>query len=269
MRGKRDARRVESRGNDLEQILLAIKGVLAVKDRPKFDPALWRMSTSMTLQLQWGRQPAEPRPQLKPMNGQSARIALTREIINRCGIVRVVETGTYQGSTTEFFARFGLPVITAEINPKFAAFSRERLKLWKNIELYESDSVQVIKKLVQESDSRSEPTLFYLDAHWAEHLPLREEAELAIANFSKAVLMIDDFNIPDDPGYGFDDYGPSRRLDINYLRAANLPNLVLYFPSTPSYLEDGYRRGCVVATAAPEIAAILDRLALLRRWIRL
>jgi hypothetical protein len=87
-----------------------------------------------------------------------------------------VETGTYQGSTTAFFATFGLPVITAEINPKFAAFSRERLNAWKNVELYESDSVQVLKKLVQENDGRSVPTLFYLDAHWAEHLPLREEA---------------------------------------------------------------------------------------------
>ena len=54
---------------------------------------------------------------------------------------------------------------------------------------------------------------------------MRDEAELAVSNFSKAVLMIDDFNVPDDPGYGFDDYGPGKRLDINYLRAANLPNL--------------------------------------------
>jgi hypothetical protein len=256
-----------SRGHYLEQVLLTIKGGLAVVNRATFDPSRWPVSMSLRLQL--GSRPAEPRPQLEPMNGQSARLRFTREIIERCGIVRVVETGTYQGSTTAFFATFGLPVITAEINPKFAAFSRERLNAWKNVELYESDSVQVLKKLVQENDGRSVPTLFYLDAHWAEHLPLREEAELAVANFSKAVLMIDDFKIPDDPGYGFDDYGPGRRLDIDYLRAANLPNLVLYFPSTPLHLEDGYRRGCVVATADPEIAAILDRLVLLRRWIQL
>jgi hypothetical protein len=97
---------------------------------------------------------------------------------------------------------------------------------------------------------------------------LREEAELAVANFSKAVLMIDDFNVPDDPGYGFDDYGPGKKLDINYLRAANLPNLFLYFPSTPSHRETGYRRGCAVATANPEIAAVLDGIVSIRRWIR-
>jgi len=218
----------------------------------------------MTPQVRWVPQPAEAPG---PMNGQSARIALTREIIQRCKIVRVVETGTYLGTTTEFFASFGLHVITAEINPELAARSRERLRALKNVELYESDSVQVLTKLT-ESDNRSEPTLFYLDAHWWQHLPLRQEAELAIANFSKAVLMIDDFNVPDDPGYGFDDYGPGKRLDVNYLRAANLPNLVLYFPSTSSSREDGGRRGCVVATATPEIATILDGIVLLRRWIQ-
>jgi hypothetical protein len=221
----------------------------------------------MTTQVRWGPQPAEAPEPLGPMNGQSARIALTKGIIERCKIVRVVETGTYLGTTTEFFASFGLHVITVEINPILATRSRERLKIWKNIELYESDSIQVLKKLIQESDNRSEPTLFYLDAHWEHHLPLREEAELTTANFSKAVLMIDDFNVPDDPGYGFDDYGPGKRLDVSYLRAANLPNLALYFPSTSSSREDGHRRGCVVATANPELAAILDGVVLLRRWI--
>jgi hypothetical protein len=78
--------------------------------------------------------------------------------------------------------------------------------------------------------------------------------------------MIDDFKVSDDPGYSFDDYGPGKRLDLDYLRASNLPELTVYFPSTPSHREDGARRGCVVATANPEMAAILDRIALLRRW---
>jgi hypothetical protein len=221
------------------------------------------------LSLKVGPQAAQAPESLGAMNGQSARIALTKEIIERCKIVRVVETGTYLGVTTEYFASLGLHVVTAEINPQYAASSRERLKALKNVELYESDSIQVLRKLIRESDNRSQPTLFYLDAHWQQHLPLREEAELAVANFSKAVLMIDDFNVPDDPGYGFDDYGPGKRLDLSYLRAANLPNLVLYFPSTPSYRETGYRRGCVVATANPEIAAILDGIALIHRWTQL
>ena len=77
------------------------------------------------------------------------------------------------------------------------------------------------------------PTLFYLDAHWEDRLPLREEAELAVGSFSKAVLMIDDFEVPGDPSYAFDDYGPGKRLCLDYLLSANLPPVSIYFPSTP------------------------------------
>ena len=64
------------------------------------------------------------------------------------------------------------------------------------------------------------PTLFYLDAHWNDHLPLREEVELALKHFAKAVLIIDDFAVPDDPGYAFDDYGPGKALTLDYLARA-------------------------------------------------
>jgi hypothetical protein len=233
--------------------------------------ALWSMSASFTIQPQ---KPITQRPSTpqqgpwwaRPMNSQSARCALAKQIIKDCEIARIVETGTFFGTTTEFFATFGLPVVTVELNPAHAAQSRERLKALKNVRLLEMDSISALRELLHDRSDRSVPTLFYLDAHWEKHLPLRDEAELAVSNFPKAVLLIDDFKVPGDPGYSFDDYGPGKRLDLDYLRASNLPKLTVYFPSTPSHREDGARRGCVVATADPEIAAILDRIALLRRW---
>jgi hypothetical protein len=200
------------------------------------------------------------------MNCQSARLALARQIISSCAIERVIETGTFIGTTTEFFARFGIPVITAESNAEYAKHARARLSNWKNVDLRVGDSVAVLQDIVREAIDRTIPTLFYLDAHWNDHLPLREEAELAIGHFAGSVLMIDDFAVPDDPGYGFDDYGPGRRLNLELLLNSKLPALSLYFPSTPSFQEDGARRGCVVATANPALAAILDNIVLLRRW---
>jgi hypothetical protein len=233
--------------------------------------ALWSMSASFTIQPQKPITQRTSAPQQKPwwarpMNSQSARCALAKQIIKDCEIARIVETGTFFGTTTEFFATFGLPVVTVELNPAHAAQSRERLKALKNVRLLEMDSISALRELLHDRSDRSVPTLFYLDAHWEKHLPLRDEAELAVSNFPKAVLMIDDFKVSDDPGYSFDDYGPGKRLDLDYLRASNLPELTVYFPSTPSHREDGARRGCVVATANPEMAAILDRIALLRRW---
>src|SRR5262245_48879383 len=165
----------------------------------------------------------------RPMNSQSGRLALAQQIISRCRIGRIVETGTYLGTTTEFFARFDIPVFTVEANPEFADHARARLTKYKNVDLRVDDSVRALQALSREIIDREIPSLFYLDAHWGNHLPLREEAELAISNFPKAVLMIDDFAVPDDPGYGFDDYGSGKRLDIAYLLTAELPPLSIYF----------------------------------------
>ena len=231
---------------------------------PKFDTTLWNMGGSVGARFVV---PPQPAPWwAMPMNSQAARVELARQIIARCAIARIVETGTFLGTTTEFFAQFGLPVVTVEVNPEFAKHCSERLRDRKNVDLRVADSPEVLRDLAREKIDRGVPTLFYLDAHWQENLPLREEAELAITNFAKAVLLIDDFAVPDDPGYFFDDYGPGKRLDLDYLMKGKLPTLSIYFPSTPSNRETGARRGCVVVTADAALAAIFDDMPLLRRW---
>ncbi len=200
------------------------------------------------------------------MNGQTARLELTREIIMRCRIARIVETGTYRAATTRWFAQFGLPVVTSEIVPRLAELGKLRLRSFPNVEVRDKDSVAVLRSLVTEPIDLDAPTFFYLDAHWFDHLPLREEVELVMAHFTKAVLMVDDFAVPDDPGYGFDDYGPDKALTLDYLLRANTPPLVIYFPTAKSINETGAKRGSTVVTANAEMTAILDGLPLLRRW---
>ena len=53
----------------------------------------------------------------------------------------------------------------------------------------------MLRALIGGPIDRTVPTLFYLDAHWLEHLPLREEVELITANFPRAVIVIDDFEV--------------------------------------------------------------------------
>jgi len=76
------------------------------------------------------------------------------------------------------------------------------------------DSREFIQRLDVPRQAR---TFFYLDAHWEESLPPREELDLIIREFKQFVVMIDDFEIPNDPGYGFDDYGPGKRLSLRDL----------------------------------------------------
>ena len=61
-------------------------------------------------------------------------------------------------------------------------------------------------------------TLFYLDAHWGKRLPLADEMRVVAGAFPRCVIAIDDFMVPDDPGYAFDDYGPGKRLDLDYVK---------------------------------------------------
>ena len=88
------------------------------------------------------------------------------------------------------------------------------------------NSVRVLQELTHKSIDRSIPTLFYLDAHGQNSLPLHDEVELAVAHFAKAILLIDDFAVPDDPGYGFNNYGPDKRLTLEYL----LQGIYRYLP---------------------------------------
>jgi hypothetical protein len=84
----------------------------------------------------------------------------------------------------------------------------------------------------------------YLDAHWEEDLPLREELEIIREAWDRAIVMIDDFAVPGDPGYGYDDYGSGKALEQDYLPP--MPGWSLCYPAVPSAEETGERRGCSV-----------------------
>jgi hypothetical protein len=48
---------------------------------------------------------------------------------------------------------------------------------------------------------------FYLDAHRYEDLPLRDEIRIVTRHWSEVAIMVDDFEVPNDSDYRFDDYG--------------------------------------------------------------
>jgi cephalosporin hydroxylase len=203
-----------------------------------------------------------------PMNGQGGRLELVQQIITQCGVQRIVETGTFLANTTVWFAGFGLPVMTVEIDARYFGFSKARLRAHGNVTAHEGNSIDFLRSIITGAIDRTAPTLFYLDAHWLNHLPLREEVELITANFPRSVVVVDDFEVPDDPGYGFDDYGTGKRLCLDYLLQAATPSLAIYFPCVGSEQETGARRGSVTLTASHELEKVLDQMPALRRWAR-
>ena len=70
--------------------------------------------------------------------------------------------------------------------------------------------------------------------------------------------MIDDFKVPGDNGYKYDDFGGGKVLCLEYLEPLiKKLNLGVFFPAIRAEQETGEKRGCVVMAQAPDILKIL------------
>lgn len=214
------------------------------------------------------------RPELRerwggPFNGQAFRQQLFSELHARVSFAAIVETGTYRGSTTAYFRQTTrVPVHSFESRARHHGFARARLWRARGVRLHRGDSRAGIAALAAYRALPPGPVFFYLDAHWRGDLPLREELDLAFAHWPQAVAMIDDFAVPDDPGYGFDDYGPDHALTLAYLGSRAAPPAAAWFPACGSSAETGAQRGCVVLARDAEIIQRIDLMVSLRRWSR-
>ena len=210
-----------------------------------------------------GMQPDQQTWDSEPLNGQHNRAAVIAALINVGGITCAIETGTYCGVTTEHLATLVESVVSIEVDPSYYSVAKERLGGSSTISLRLADSRSVLEELSAQSHVTEQPTLFYLDAHWGADLPLAAELTIICAAWSRAIVVIDDFEVPGDPGYGFDDYGPGARLDRSILPP--LPGWWGAYPSLASGAESGARRGWVVL-ATPALRHVLDVAGLAAPW---
>jgi hypothetical protein len=199
-----------------------------------------------------------------PFNGQCFRQLVYLDLAQTCDFKAIVETGAYRGSTTVFLAQNsgGAPVYSCECSSRYFQFTKRRLRTIPNVFFLKSDSREFIRRL---KIPRQEPIFFYLDAHWGEDLPLREELDLIMGNFDHFVVMIDDFEIPNDLEYGFDDYGPGKKLSLCDFPLHQDNRVTCYVPARRSSQESGLRRGAIVLASQSlksEIEAVGTLIAL-------
>lgn len=203
-----------------------------------------------------------------PFNGQPARLRLVKALIEKCEPWAYFETGTGLGTTTLFFANTGRPVFTIELDGR--VYGRAWVRLWRyrNVKQFRDDSRKVLRSLFDghPGEMANRTSFFYLDAHWNEDLPLAEEVDIVFAHCPAAVVMIDDFQVPFDTGFKYDDYGPDQALTASYIEPAiRKYNLGAFYPSAPSKEEGGACRGCVVLARDVSHIATLSAIRLLRR----
>jgi len=199
-------------------------------------------------------------------NGQKIRALAFRAIDSSAHFENYVETGTFLGMTTDFLARtakrHGAQVYSCEIQERYFAIASRTVGDWRNVHLYRENSVDFLRSLSPRIAHAK--NFVYLDAHWNDYLPLREELSI-VKEWPETVVLIDDFKVPSDPRFGWDKYDYQREISLEYISGA-FGNNPVYFPNYPAPDERAAPRGyCVIATARP-LQNILDQIPLLKRY---
>jgi len=203
---------------------------------------------------------------LRPFNGQTCRRQIF-DALKSQNFAAIIETGTHLGATTQYFAETGLPLISVEGHPRRYGYVKMRFRRLRNVSLRLGDSRYHLRNILAELGPElcQKPLFFYLDAHWYNDLPLAGELSIILKACVQPTIMIDDFQVIDDPGYGFDDYGEDKALIRAYIEPFIVRNnLCLFYPAAPSSDETGAKRGCAVLVReeAKEQVSVLPQLRL-------
>ena len=182
-----------------------------------------------------------------PFNAQVFRQKIFAEVMQKINFGAIVETGSFRGTTSEYmFKNSGLTVYTVESQPRIYGFTKTRFRKNPGVKTHLGDSRQFLRDMTRNPSLTGRKIFFYLDAHWNEDLPLREEIDIIYGTWTDAVIMIDDFQVPTDTGYCYDDYGAGKSLTIEYLSPLRELKMAAYFPSARGADESGAKRGCIL-----------------------
>ncbi len=207
-----------------------------------------------------------------PFNGQFIRQKIVLTVNARLDLQAVFEAGSYRGETTAFLAQqVACPVRSCELIAFLCEVTRLRLD-----ELAASGTRRAAEVTIDNMDSRAflvrrlpelapgRPVFIYLDAHNTEDLPVEAECAIILAYGTPAVVMIDDVDVPDDPGFRTTGLREGDFVTLDDV-ADVLPRFDGAFFPASSEGETGMRRGCLLLTTAPALTALLDGLPELRR----
>lgn len=116
-----------------------------------------------------------------------------------------IETGTFKGATTLFFAKNFKQVHTIEINQFLYQKNMPLLSKYPNVKAYWGDSKKILPEIL--SSAANEKIVFYLDAHWYEDWPLLAEIQaIGATHKDRCILVIDDCKVPERPDIPYDTY---------------------------------------------------------------
>jgi len=130
----------------------------------------------------------------------------------RHGFACALETGTHKAETTVGLARMFPKVYTVEVDINYFLASKAALLGCANVVARMGNSPEVIREILPELEY---PLFAYLDAHWYDYWPLRDELMLLLSVRRPKLIMIHDFRVP-GRNFGFDGY-QGRPCDMDFI----------------------------------------------------
>lgn len=151
-----------------------------------------------------------------------------------------LETGTFRGDSIIWLSKEmpDLNIISIELDPFFHKHALKRVARLRNqnrISLINKDSYLAVKECYK-AGILSEPTMFWLDAHWNDYWPLVDEITEIVRSSRSSIIFIDDFKVPFNPELDYDTYGGIEN-SIEHIGSALANSIgdgkVLLYPNCP------------------------------------
>lgn len=183
-------------------------------------------------------------------NGQAKRRLIYDAIDRLQQPSLIVECGAGRGETTEVLAMRGVSVVSIESQQRSYGFAAARFRRRSNVSVHLGGSRQSLRELLWESGPAGHPgRLFaYLHEDGFADLSLGDEIDTLFSWDSDAIVMVDNFRVPDDAGYVYSNHPGAVRDKENVAPFVRRLGLVGLYPTSPSSHECGARRGCTILT---------------------
>lgn len=156
---------------------------------------------------------------------------LAKALISELKVTSFIETGTFQGGSIYFVAKNfpNLLIFSCEINEKYYQKAKSFLSKFSQVNLFLSHSERFLQDLT--SRETGEFPLFFLDAHGHgfPELPLKKEVAIITRKWKKAIIIIDDFKVPER-----NDFAYIEGCELVKIKSALNPENI-YFFSFPKY----------------------------------
>lgn len=165
-------------------------------------------------------------------HGDKYLIEVASEYLNNA--THFLETGTNVGSTLQFVAKQFPKVqcLSCEPDPGAFAEAQKNTAGHNNVRIKNCDAISFLHGAEEELPARGSGLVCWVDAHghgfqW----PLREEIKFLTERFPEAAIFIDDFKVPGNDLFGYDQYD-GQECSIDYIHDSIVgDNLVAVFPS--------------------------------------